>query len=171
MEWIWSLFETKGAASVYDFKAAGCMFTDDKFVLAGYQSKLGYNISGFGGSRKGNETYMQTALRETIEELFELPASVELINKLQRTLVPLSIHKNGTYVLVHYSFEQLNKFLSISEPWCKDSPIYYEYPLTLNDLFFNRIYALDSEIKQLCLLPKKHDLKIDAEFLKDLSRV
>ena len=50
---------------------AGIMFTDKNSVLAGYSShKLA--ITGIGGKKKGDETAIQTAIRETVEELFEL---------------------------------------------------------------------------------------------------
>ena len=50
---------------------AGIMFTDGKLVLAGYNSKHLF-ISGIGGKIKENETPILTAVRETVEELFEL---------------------------------------------------------------------------------------------------
>ena len=45
------------------------MFTDGIRVLAGRQNKSG-KIGGFGGKSHGGESRTETALRETIEELF-----------------------------------------------------------------------------------------------------
>lgn len=59
------------------YKAAGLFFTNDIVFLAGFQRKKKKNgttiefISGLGGTAEGIETSAETAVRETVEELYE----------------------------------------------------------------------------------------------------
>jgi hypothetical protein len=169
MQWLLSIFNTSPKPSLSDFKAAGCIFTDGNYVLAGYQPKADYNISGFGGNRIGNETYIQTALRETLEELFEIKPPEYLISHLEKTLTPVYIHLNGSYVLVQYTFEDLVKLLDHSKPIRKQTFIYDTFPESLSDLIFNRKYTVCSEVQQLCLLPFKSNIKIHDGFKLDID--
>lgn len=173
MEWISSLFKTKRAGStLINFKAAGCVFTDGKYILAGYQPKRSeYNISGFGGSRLYGETYMQTALRETLEEFFEVDPPRYLIDDIEHLLKPTATHINDTYVLVQYTFEDLIKILEHSKPGCKHTDLYDIFPESLNDLIFNRNHTTRSEVHQLCLLPFKSNIKIGRDFKRDITLI
>ena len=68
------------AENVENFRAAGSVFTDSKIILAGYQPrKKKPFISGIGGKREEGESYMDTAIRETVEELFEFKDKVFII--------------------------------------------------------------------------------------------
>ena len=173
MEWISSLFKTKRAGSTLtNFKAAGCVFTDGKYILAGYQPKRSeYNISGFGGSRLDGETYMQTALRETLEEFFEVDPPRHLIDDIEQLLKPTATHINETYVLVQYTFEDLIKVLAYSKSACKHTDVYDVFPESLNDLIFNRNHTPRSEVHQLCLLPFKNNIKIGKDFKRDITLI
>jgi len=173
MEWISSLFKTKIAGSTLtNFKAAGCVFTDGKYILAGYQPKRSeYNISGFGGSRLDRETYMQTALRETLEEFFEIDPPRYLIDYIEQILKPTATHINESYVLVQYTFEDLIKLLGHSKSACKHTDIYDVFPESLNDLIFNRNHTPRSEVHQLCLLPFKSNIKIGKDFKMDITLI
>lgn len=85
------------------FKAAGVAFTNGRHVLAGYQPhKKHPSISGIGGSREHGESYMQTALRECVEELFEPPTIPKgLLPKLAQ-LAPQKVIQSGSYLsLIH----------------------------------------------------------------------
>jgi hypothetical protein len=170
MEWIRSLFQQE-KASLSDFKAAGCIFTDGNYVLAGYQQKADYNISGFGGKRLSTENYMQTALRETLEELFEKPPPAYLLRELEQKLAPLSVHINNSYILIRYSFKDLEIMLREFKKTCGSSPIYPEFPESLASLILDRIYKENSEIKQLCLLPLKADIVIHNGFKMDIALI
>lgn len=173
MEWISSLFKTKVTSStLINFKAAGCVFTDGKYILAGYQPKRSeYNISGFGGSRLDGETYMQTALRETLEEFFEVDPPRHLIDDIEQLLKPTATHINETYVLVQYTFEDLIKVLAYSKSACKHTDVYDVFPESLNDLIFNRNHTPRSEVHQLCLLPFKSNIKIGKDFKRDITLI
>ena len=151
------------------YQSAGCIFTDGKQVLAGYQHKSSY-ISGLGGQRINGEDYHQTAIRETVEELFDVVPSTELIHQLQS--IPYSKHfMNGSYAVLVYSFDDLNTFMEICKNYLLNSSLYDKFPETLVELILNRISDKNTEVQQLYLLPINHELHIDRNFLKDLSQL
>lgn len=144
------------------FKAAGVAFTNGIHVLAGYQPhKKHPSISGIGGSREPGEFYMQTALRECVEELFE-PTSIpkSLLPKLAQ-IAPQKVIQSGSYINAIYSFEDLQAMLSIMMRLGLRSLLYEKFPKNLTELIMNRVTtatgALSSdkaaEISHLALLP------------------
>ena len=136
---------------------AGCVFTDGNHVLAGYQPhKKNPCITGIGGHREGEETYLETAYRETIEELFhvtlaEIPKG--LIDVLIHTLKPRKITMKKGYVLVTFPFEDLPVFLKICKNKGLRSPLYRTMPKTLLQLIQTRGFDPKAEISSLALLP------------------
>lgn len=138
----------------YEYKAAGTVFTDKHHMLAGYQPhKRKPFISGIGGKREEGETYSITAIRETVEELFEVDASYELILKIKKEIRPKRVIKNGSYVFVVYDFRDLEKLLDILRYHRIKSKLYDKFPRTLMELIFNRKDTESSEISGLALLP------------------
>jgi len=137
------------------FMGAGCVFTDGKHVLGGYQphkSKPG--ITGIGGHREGEETYLQTAYRETIEEVFHVKhIPVGLIKKLETHLKPRKIAKTKGYVLLTFTFDDLCQFLKLCKKSGLRSPLYDVFPTTLITMIQSRGYDLEAEISSLALLP------------------
>lgn len=126
--------------------SAGMLFTNDKVILAGYQRKWWDKketkfLSGFGGSQEGNESYLRTAIRETLEELYEffiIPKNnrnnknkIKInCDNLQKASIPENIlleieqnipytvedkteGKSFEYVFFKYNFEDLTKILKI----------------------------------------------------------
>jgi hypothetical protein len=141
------------------FKAAGVVFTDGKLILAGYQPlKKTPFISGIGGSKEPGEGYKVTALREMVEELFEVPPPAELIAELKTLRSPKSILQTGTYVRLVYTFEDLEAILKCIKTYSLKSPLYDTFPETLMELLFDRRPKAKVEISHLCLLPVvKHE--------------
>ena len=136
------------------------MFTNDRVVLGAYQSKRGaISISGLGGNRNGDETFMETALRETIEELLDVnDVPKRLLKALEKSLKPKSIRGKdvegwGLYVLVIYTFEDLEMILKCVAPL--GSPLYAKFPRTISALLLDRNPARSphTEITYLTLLP------------------
>jgi len=156
--------------SLLEFEGAGCLFTDDTYVLAGYQpNKRKATISGFGGKRLPGETYLQTALREMIEELFGIiPQSFTLVYIAQNISIK-SAYMNGTYVVVQYSFEDLEHIIEHLGNSNESSKLYKSWPHSIEDLIFSRAYKPNSEVAQLCILPLAQNLEISKEFVKDLN--
>lgn len=158
-----------------NFTGAGCLFFNEQFLLAGYQPrKQKPMLSGLGGKREGEEDMFTTALRETIEELFELPAvPSEWIDQIQRSIPHKGILKNGDYVSVLYSFDDLQSILNILHANSCRSDLYEDFPTTLLSLVFNRKQLNQRpELSHLTFLPLVfHAVDtpfVSAEFLKDM---
>lgn len=156
---------------------AGCVFTDGKHVLAGYQPhKKKPGLTGIGGHREGEETYLQTAYRETIEELFHVSSvtiPVGLVDTLSRTLRPKKIKNKKGYVLITLDFQDLEQFLTICKKAGLRSSLYTRFPRTLLEVLQMRGYHVNAEIASLALLPviknhrKLRDF-VDPLFLQDM---
>jgi hypothetical protein len=132
------------------------MFFNEQFLLAGYQPrKQKPFLSGLGGKKEEGETYLITALRETIEELFELQTvPLEWITSIQEKIQSQGILKNGEYISVLYSFEDLQQMLHILQEKGLVSELYDEFPTNLLALLFNRkLLEYPAEISHLSLLP------------------
>lgn len=152
--------------------AAGCLFTDKKYVLAGFQEKNGKHIiSGFGGKiEETDECQIDTAIRETIEELFhvqEVPK--ELIKYLMIHYIPRNHFQNGDYRVFIYDFLDLADFLHICLGFGIQSPLYDVFPKSLEALILHRKIVPEAEIKQLVLLPLFSALEICPYFQSDLA--
>lgn len=156
---------------------AGCVFTDGKHILCGYQPhKKKPGITGIGGHREGTETYLETAYRETIEELFHITNTtmpVGLIDNLVRTMQPKTIKMKKGYVLVTFDFVDFNLFLKLCRKAGLRSPLYTRIPKNLLETLQLRKYDAKAEISALCLLPivyhhgKPEDF-VNPYFLQDL---
>ena len=152
------------------FTAAGCLFTDGVHVLAGYQpNKREPSISGLGGNKLSGESYKRTAFRETLEELFDTRVSGRLLDIVEMSLEPKSTMMNGKYILLYYSFEDLEVVLQFASAYCQHTQLYDEWPLTINDLIFNRKYSKDSEVAHLCLLPFAQGITISRDLKSDID--
>ena len=96
-----------------EFESAGVLFTNRKFVLGGWQPRKAIpKVSGIGGMRSGDESYIITALRELVEELYgcaQVP--VALIHKLMTKFEPVTVFRNENYINVVYTFEDLEGML------------------------------------------------------------
>lgn len=153
------------------FEAAGILFTDGVHVLAGFQPGKAA-ISGFGGSREGNETIRQTAFREALEELLEpgeIPAS--LLQTLVTRTKKYPIIRKGSYRFLTLDFEDL--LIILKEAADLKSQIYKSIPTTIAALLKKRTPTPASEVTELMLLPVKiADLSgLDPHFAKDLLSI
>lgn len=142
---------------------------NETHILAAYQpNKKRPHISGFGGKRLTHETFLQTSLRETVEELFDVEVPQKLLRTLTQTMFPTKVVLRGSYVCVIYTFDQLMDILQI----CKktlEKTVYPVFPETLEDLMLKRQPRATSELSHLCLLPLVRGIQIDPLFLRDLS--
>jgi hypothetical protein len=168
-------FNTKPVETKTDhtnFKGAGCIFTNKISILAGYQpNKPIPHISGFGGKRKSKETFMHTALRETLEELFDMKNVPEhLIESIQMLVPPDSVLLQGDYILLVYSFRGLSEILSLVRQYISNVELYPRgFPTNVHELVMGRIIHPESEISHLCILPAVKNLKLDPLFLEDIN--
>lgn len=152
-----------------EFKSAGCIFTDGKYVLAGYQIKnYTPSLNGFGGKRMDNEQPIDTALRETIEELYGYDTvPTQLIEKIKWHIhIPKPLDR-GDYKAFVYDFEDLRTIQWHVKNHMYGSALYTKMPFTLEELILKRKPNQTCEVKQLALLPLIKSLMIDSYFLDD----
>jgi len=166
-----------------NFEGAGCIFTNGTTLLAGYQQKKGESIiSGLGGSRQGEETFMETALRETIEELFDVehidPVFLEnlTINLHPKDVTFMKVKDWGIYITVIYSYSDLEKLLDYTHKSVKRSSLYKTFPDTICKLLLNRIIPTGSppEITHLTLVPLDSTIAnatISPDLLEDINYI
>jgi hypothetical protein len=149
--------------------SAGCIFTNGTHVLGGFQPKKCI-ISGIGGKPEGLETPYETALRETVEELFEVKnVDNELIINLMGDFKGFyEINVTDYYVSFVFSFEELEKLLHILNDYGIVSPLYSTFPLSLNELLFQRKIDIEAEISHLCLLPVLPAIEVEQCFQDDI---
>jgi len=170
-----SIRRRRALPEIPDFNAAGTLFMNETHVLAAYQKDAGNpTISGIGGKREGNETYMETAMRETVEELFGLSVvPPALIARLIHHMEPRRIERVGTYVIIMYNFEDLEKILKIAHRYIKTSPVYRLVPHTVSSLVLNRRSDVKPrpEISHFAVVPILNDPIIDVEFLEDIETI
>jgi len=146
------------------------LFTNGTHVLAGFQPKKKVPcITGIGGCREAGETFLYTAIRETVEELLNVTnVPAELIYTLSDKLQPGSIFSNNGYTTVVYSFHQLETFLRIVQGYGIVTGIYRDFPTTLEELVVRRKTSTDAEIRQFAILPLECS-QISKDFLVDLQ--
>jgi hypothetical protein len=158
-----------------NFTGAGCLFFNEQFLLAGYQPRKQRPVlSGLGGKKEGDEDVFTTGLRETLEELFELfyvpPGWIE---QIQCSVPHKGLLKNGDYVSILYSFDDLQKILEILKTLSCKSDLYDDFPTNLLALVFNR-KQMDKppEVSHLTFVPLVfHTTEtpfVSPEFLKDM---
>jgi hypothetical protein len=148
------IFKANDEVKAVEYKAAGCLFTDGKYVLGGVQRKKRV-VSGLGGSRKTGETYIQTALRELVEELFEVyDLCVSAYDEMALILVTKTLFDDG-YINLVYSFKDLEQFLHILYKYdaCLKTELYATFPLSVNELIYGRTLNNSSEVAHLMLCP------------------
>lgn len=153
-----------------EYTAAGVFFTNGSLVLGGYQPHKKHPcISGIGGNKNEDETYIHTALRECIEELFEIKTiPKKLFTKLQ-SISPKTIMQSDKYINIVYSFDDLELFLKHMKSYGLNSPVYTIFPKSVQELILNRIVTKSSEISHLVLLPLLPTININSYFLADIA--
>lgn len=156
------------------YNCAGAIFTNGTHILAGYQpNKKTPFISGIGGRMEESEKFIETAIRESIEEILDIKiVPRKLIEDIIKNVEFKKTIENDSYSIVIYTFEDLFKILEIVSSHIKASPIYKKIPSDLEELIFQRFPSKESEISQLCILPivnHSHTLPlVDINLLKDI---
>ncbi len=159
-------------------QSAGCMFLGPEHVVVGLQRTRSseVRISGLGGKREAEESWYETAIRETVEELFhvsEIPAALlDALAKLQ----PLDVlfQTRAGYVCIVYNIQDLPVFLRICRRFLQSSPLYPTFPTSIASLLLDRRIAVDAEVLQLLLWPYRvgqRQFRISRDLVKDLKQV
>jgi 8-oxo-dGTP pyrophosphatase MutT (NUDIX family) len=138
-------------------KSSGCCFTDGNLYLAGYQpNKKTPSINGIGGHIEEGETELQAAIRETIEELFEIhPVPPTVLKEIRTNIPPREVHTNHSYTIHVYTFEDLEHMLRRIQAYNLQSKVYQKFPTSIGDLVFKRNISncRKAEITHLAVLP------------------
>lgn len=132
--------------------SSGIVFKSETHVLMGYQPDKNM-ISGIGGKPIGNETPIQTAFRETVEELFGVQPSPEVVDALSYSFNLRIPVVNSNYTMFIYTIDDLVQFLYIAKSLLGSSPYYQTFPLTLNALILDRRAPPNVEVTYLALIP------------------
>jgi len=152
--------------------AAGILFKEGPQVLCGYTPKL-EAYSGFGGKMEQSDgTTLRTAIRETIEELFELQPTEPILKDCEIELANLTCIQIGTYSLYVASFEDYTKIVNILfNHKIYQSPIYNTIPYTIYGLVYLRDITKATEITDLDIINYNiNQIKIDKNFIDDCQR-
>jgi hypothetical protein len=146
---------------------AGCVFSNGRHVLAGYQpNKKRPCITGIGGHREGDEPYYFTAYRETIEEIYHVSSvPTPLLELLVTKLPPKAVHMQKDYVMLFFTLGDFHAFLKICKTQKLKSPLYDKMPKTLSNCILTRNHMPEAEISSLCLLPIVKDHKKPSNFV------
>lgn len=157
--------------------SAGVVFTDGNLMLCGYQPHKSMPcISGIGGKCEPNEDAFSCAIREMIEELFEIKNNIPGLLWTCKEVSPRTSFVNQNYYIVMYSFDDLERILRALENMGAQSPLYDVFPTCLLDLLFKRKSDyITSEISHLALIPIiEHNLVhpfVDTNLLDDMRTI
>ena len=132
--------------------SAGIVFQSETHILMGYQPAKKM-ISGLGGKPLGGETTLETALRETIEEMFGLTPTHWLLHGLLGFYSNRRAVLNGSYTMYIFSFKDLVDFMAIVAGFMGESPYYYTFPRTMPELILHRYTPTGAEVSDLALVP------------------
>jgi hypothetical protein len=148
---------------------AGILFTDGKFVLAGYNPKK-FHISGIGGKAEEGETPIKTAIRETLEELFELEEIPEdLKTVLYENLTFDTVISSNGYInfIMDFNYD-LEVILETVYKYDVKSRVYFTIPRTLDQLIMTRKVVKEAELSHLMLIPCVDNIGLDDNFINDI---
>jgi len=160
------------------YSSAGVLFTNGTHVLGGYQPKKEYPcISGIGGKRELRDTsFLYTAIRECLEELFAVSESLPLyIELIQENVTPLRVVELGAYINCIFSFHDLERMLTLLSDAGFVSPVYKVFPRTMDALMYTRLASEDQELTHLAILPilpgHGDSPFVSREFIKDMRYI
>lgn len=157
-----------------EYESAGCLFTDGDTFLAGFQRKQ-QRWTSFGGKKYHGETPFMTAIREVIEELFEVSITQTTLTKLLCSIHFSFQHRDDTYVYYIYSYNTIFEIIDILYEDGYETPLYEKWPTSLLELIEKRKSNDVSEMEKIQLFYKRdiqeiHDT-LDNFFYKDLTKL
>lgn len=169
-------YEVRTVSAFVEYKAAGCVFTNGVVILGGHHRDKN-SISGIGGKKNYMDMdYVDTAWRETLEEIFGWVVSRELLEHVRNHMPPGKeiYYPTYKYVALCYTFDDLQYLLKIlaAFPELPPTEFYERLPTHVGDIFLLRHNPRSYfEIKQLCLLPVEKNIGISTEFREDIKRL
>lgn len=130
--------------------SAGILFLENASFLAGFQRKQ-MRWTGFGGKALPQEIPEETAVRETVEELFEINLSKQHIQDLVEELdiwMPYSSSGYEFFLLPFSGITIISDFLEAKE---YRTPVYPQFPKSITALISHRILSKATEIEKINL--------------------
>jgi hypothetical protein len=157
-----------------EYESAGCLFTDKQSFLAGFQRKQ-QRWTSFGGKKYHGETAFMTAMREVIEELFEVSITQKTLTKLICSINFSFPIQDETYIYYIYPYEVIFQLIDILYEDGYQSPLYDEWPSSLSELIHKRKTNESSEMEHIQIFYKTEIQDIhhalDDFFYKDLMKL
>jgi hypothetical protein len=153
---------------------AGILFKEDiANFLAGFQQKLG-RWGGFGGKPLEDETLQETAVRETVEELFEVYLKKEDLLALTKELDLWLAYADTHYTFYVVPLSTIFTLIRFCQSHGYTSPVYPVYPTTIAGLIDDRVEVKAKEVQKIQLfsfyeITARTD-EFDKYFLHDLVR-
>lgn len=133
-----------------NYASAGCLFHDKISFLAGFQRKQ-QRWTSFGGKKYPHEKAFETAMRETIEELFEIRITQQTLAKLI-CRIPLSLPtQDGTYIYYKYNYKVIFEIIDVLKEDNYSSSLYESWPRTLIELIQTRKFCEACELQKIQL--------------------
>lgn len=165
--------EVNGGDDEEDYIGAGCVFTNGRYILLGFQSR-NYLMSGIGGKRKEGEDTVQTAFREVIEEIFGITGvTEECIEKCKNRIIPVGAFSRDKYHIYVLTFEHIFDIVNVlNETGCEGASPYFDVlPSRMDELLFNRNAHSGNEVPYLSLIPlvcARNKFRVDKDIFEDI---
>jgi 8-oxo-dGTP pyrophosphatase MutT (NUDIX family) len=150
-------------------KGAGCLFTQNNFVLAGYSPKL-KAWTGIGGKINAGETVKEAAYRETIEELFGFTPSSQIVEECQQAFDFAQIITVNNYAIIPLSFDLVIHIIYILRAHQCTSPYYFTMPTSFIELINNRRPHENAEITELKVINYTQHTNEAKELIDDCKK-
>ena len=151
--------------------SAGILFLENTSFLSGFQRKQ-MRWSGFGGKAFPDETPAKTAVRETVEELFEVDLSENDIEQLIEQLSIWHEYSSKGYIFFVLPFSGITTISEFLEEKGYTSRVYPQFPKSITSLISQRIISNAKEIEKINLFTfsdiQEFQLAFDKHFLSDL---
>lgn len=150
-------------------KGAGCLFTQNNFVLAGYSPKL-KAWTGIGGKINAGETIKEAAYRETIEELFGFTPSPQIVEECIQTFNFAQLITVDNYAIIPLSFDLVIHIIYILRAHQCTSPYYFTMPTSFIELINNRRPQENAEITELKVINYTQHTNEAKELIDDCKK-
>lgn len=161
-----------------NWEGAGILFTSHNTILAGYKViDDEWELSGFGGKKLENELYYQTAIRETLEEIYEVPVTPNIVNYVASRLKITKVVNNNGYIVVIVSLNQFKHFMLAAINFNFDTPMYKELPTSSVELIGKRDNKFFSEFPYLGFVStkfigsKNSPICVDRNLISDMKYI
>jgi hypothetical protein len=145
---------------------AGCLFIQQGYALVGYSQKYKH-YSGFGGKQNVAETPIQTALRETAEELLGIEPTKAEIEHLGKLLEHKKLITRNNYAFLVLKIDDISVFSNVFG--VRQSPYYKTIPKNCSRFILERNPTETAEITEMKIIKvvSATNGDVDNEFIED----